>query len=143
MSSRDIKGHFYPMKIYKRAPLIWATPMFIAYLNCFLQNKFFMKINHRGHRPKAGPSMNILHTGDKLPVQRGFFTNSSGDLLPTLGFLGRLYNFCNLVIIFSLIKVTMICRSSDIFYRFGNATNFEYYHKTCSRNRSLRKLKTT
>ena len=47
-------------------------------------------------------------------------TNSAGDLLPALGFLGGLYNFCNFVIIFSLIKVTMVCRSSDIFYRFGN-----------------------
>ena len=46
--------------------------------------------------------MNILRAGDKSPVQRGFFTNNSGDLLPTLEFLGGLYNFCNLVIIFSL-----------------------------------------
>ena len=35
---------------------------------------------------------------------RGFFKNSMGDLLPTLRILGRLYNFCNFVIIFSLIK---------------------------------------
>ena len=41
--------------------------------------------------------MNILHAGDKSPVQRVFFTNSTGDLLPTLGFLGGLYNFCNYV----------------------------------------------
>ena len=40
-----------------------------------------------------GPSMNILNVGDKLPVQRGFLTNSAGDLLPALGFLGGLYNF--------------------------------------------------
>ena len=46
--------------------------------------------------------MNILHAGDKSPVQRGFLTNSMGDLLPALGFLGGLYNFCNFVIIFSL-----------------------------------------
>ena len=46
--------------------------------------------------------MNILLVGDKLPVQRDFFTNSAGDLLPTLGFLGGLYNFCNFVIIFFL-----------------------------------------
>ena len=64
--------------------------------------------------------MNILRTGDKSPVQRGFFTNSAGDLLPALGFLGGLYNFCSFVIIFSLMNVTMICRSSNIFYRFGN-----------------------
>ena len=47
-------------------------------------------------------SMNILSAGDKLPVQRGFFANNTGDLLPALGFLGGLYNFCNFVIIFSL-----------------------------------------
>ena len=45
--------------------------------------------------------MNILHTGN-MPMQRGFFTNSAGYLLPALGFLGGLYNFLNFVIIFSL-----------------------------------------
>ena len=50
----------------------------------------------------TGFSMNILCVGDKSPVQRGFFTNSAGDLLPTPGFQGGLYNFCNFVIIFSL-----------------------------------------
>ena len=49
-----------------------------------------------------GLSMNILHVSDKLPVQRGFFTNSEGDLLRALGLLGGLYNFSNFVIIFSL-----------------------------------------
>ena len=46
--------------------------------------------------------MNILQAGDKSPVQRGFFTNSAGGLLPALGSLGGLYNFCNFMIIFSL-----------------------------------------
>ena len=46
--------------------------------------------------------MNILHVGDKPPMQQGFFTNSAGDLLPALEFQGGLCNFCNLVIIFSL-----------------------------------------
>ena len=50
----------------------------------------------------AGPSMNFLRAGDKSPLQRGFFTNSTGNLLLALGFLGGLYNFCNFVIIFSL-----------------------------------------
>ena len=49
-----------------------------------------------------GFSMNILCLGNESPVQRGFFTNSTGNLLPTLGFLGRLYNFCNFAITFSL-----------------------------------------
>ena len=44
----------------------------------------------------------------------------AGDLLPALRFLGGLHNFCNFVIIFYLMKVMIICRSSDIFYRFGN-----------------------
>ena len=47
-------------------------------------------------------SMNILNADDKSLVQRDFFTNSAGDLLPALGFLGGLYNFKNFVIIFSL-----------------------------------------
>ena len=36
----------------------------------------------------AGLSMNILRVGE-----RGVFTNSAGDLLLALGFLGGLYNF--------------------------------------------------
>ena len=56
----------------------------------------------KGSLGTAGFSMNILYVDDKSPVQRGFFTNSVGELLPALGFLGRLYNFCNFVIIFSL-----------------------------------------
>ena len=51
----------------------------------------------------AGLSMNILHASDNSPMQRGFFTNSTGDLLPTQVFLGELYNICNFVLIFSLI----------------------------------------
>ena len=53
---------------------------------------------------KSSPGlwMNILRAGNKLPVQRVYFTNSVGNLLPALEFLGRLCNFCNLVIIFSL-----------------------------------------
>ena len=50
----------------------------------------------------AGLSMNILHASDNSPMQRGFFTNGAGDLLPTLVFLGKLY-ICNFVLIFSLI----------------------------------------
>ena len=44
--------------------------------------------------------MNVLHMGDKSPMQKGFFENSTGDLLPALTFLGGLYNFCNFVIVF-------------------------------------------
>ena len=41
--------------------------------------------------------MNILRAGDKLPLQRSFFKNSMGGLLPALRFLGRLCNFCNYI----------------------------------------------
>ena len=41
----------------------------------------------------SGISMNILHTGNKLPMERGFSKNGAGDLLPALRFLGGLYNF--------------------------------------------------
>ena len=47
----------------------------------------------------AGLSNNILCAGNKSSVQQGFFTNSMGDLLPILDFLGGLYNFCKLVMI--------------------------------------------
>ena len=50
--------------------------------------------------------MNISHVGGKSPVQRGFYTNSVGDLLTALGFLGGLHNFCTFVIIFSLYNVS-------------------------------------
>ena len=46
--------------------------------------------------------MNILHVGDKSLMQRGFFTNSMGNLMPALGFLYGLYNFCNFVIFFNV-----------------------------------------
>ena len=51
----------------------------------------------------TGFSMNILCTGDKLPLERGFFKNSTIDLLLALRFLGGLYNFCNFAIMVSLI----------------------------------------
>ena len=50
----------------------------------------------------AGLSMNILHAGDKSPMQECFFKNSAGDLLPALRFLGGLYKFCNFVIVLPL-----------------------------------------
>ena len=52
----------------------------------------------------TGLSMNIFCTGNKSPVQWGFFNNSAGNLLPALKFLGGLYNYYNFVITFSLMK---------------------------------------
>ena len=76
----------------------------------------------------SGLSMNILCTGNKSPVQRGFFKNRMGNLLPALRFLGRMYNFCNFVIIFFLMQVMMMC--GRVTY-FTNLEMIEYYQKTC------------
>ena len=51
-----------------------------------------------------GLSMNILCAGDKSPVQECVLKTSADDLLSALRFLGGLHNFCNFVIILSLIK---------------------------------------
>ena len=47
--------------------------------------------------------MNILHTGGKSPVQRSSFKNTVGGLLPTLKFVGGLYNFSNFITVFNVI----------------------------------------
>ena len=52
----------------------------------------------------SGLSMNILGAGNKSPVQKDFFKNGTSNLLPALRFLGGLYNFCNFVTVFCLIK---------------------------------------
>ena len=64
----------------------------------------------------TGLSMNILCMDDKLPRQRGFFTKSVGSLLPTLGFLGGLFSFCNFVIIFSLMQVNLNLMEENVNY---------------------------
>ena len=69
--------------------------------------------------------MNILHAGDKSPVQRGFFTNSKGDLLPVLELLGGLHNFCNFVIKFSL----MWGRYVEVATYFTDLEMIKYYQK--------------
>ena len=75
----------------KRDTEIESNLLFKKQIKSELGNKRFLN--------KAGLSMDILCAGDKSPVQRGFFTNSMG----ALGSLGGLYNFCNFVVIFSLI----------------------------------------
>ena len=57
--------------------------------------------------------MNILCVGDKLPMQRGFFKNNAGDLLPALSFLGRLYNTVFLVPIIYLPKFLIPCKTQQ------------------------------
>ena len=47
----------------------------------------------KGKKKTLSLSMNIVGPGDKLPVQRGFFKNSMGNLLPVLRILGGLHNF--------------------------------------------------
>ena len=76
----------------------------------------------------SGLSTNILRTGNKSPVQRGFFKNRMGNLLPALRFLGGLYSFCNFVIIFFLMQVMIMCRRVTY---FTNLEMIEYYQKTC------------
>ena len=53
-------------------------------------------------KPSSGLLMNILHAGNRSPMQECFLKNSMNDLLPALRFLGGLYNFCNFVIKHSL-----------------------------------------
>ena len=50
----------------------------------------------------TGLSMNILRASDKSPMQRGFFHKKRGRFIARRRFSGRLYNFCNFLIIFSL-----------------------------------------
>ena len=65
-------------------------------------------------KPKEAPSPHEVRLAllDINPV----FQSLGGKFL---GGGWGLYNFCNLVIIFSLMYI-MICGSSDILYRFGN-----------------------
>ena len=78
-----------------------------------------------------------MRTGNKSPVQECFFKDSAGDLLPALRFLGRQYNFCNFVIILSLMKVT-ICKRVTY---FTDSEMIEYYQKMCGWNSKSPKTK--
>ena len=62
--------------------------------------KFFI-FSEESHPLKQAIQL-IFCVGNKLPVHRGFLKNVMDDLLPILRFLGGLYNFCNFVIIVSL-----------------------------------------
>ena len=53
-------------------------------------------------RANTDLSMNILCAGNKSVMQRDLFKNSAGYLLPTLRFLGGLYNLHHFLILFSL-----------------------------------------
>ena len=83
----------------------------------------------------SGLSMNILCMCNKSPMQTGFFTNNAVDLLPTLGFLGGLYNFCNFVIIFSLIKSQWYV---EVATYFTDLEMIQYYQKTYGWNKSTK-----
>ena len=69
-------------------------------------------------KPKEAPSPHEVRLAllDINPV----FQSLGGKFLGGVCVWGGLYNFCNLVIIFSLMYIMMICGSSDILYRFGN-----------------------
>ena len=77
----------------------------------------------------TGLSMNILRAGDKSPVQKRFFENSGGDVLPALRFLGGLYNFCNYV---------TTCKRATY---FTDSELTGYYQKTCGWNSKSQKTK--
>ena len=78
----------------------------------------------------TGLSMNILHAGNKLFMQRGFFKNSAGRLFPTLSFLGGLHNFCK--------SRWYLERDILQIWKWLNTTK-----KRAAEIASLRKLKTT
>ena len=73
VSSRDTKGHFFPIKNYKRVPLSWATP--ISQHRIISQNiyttsdktNFWKKINHWGQRTKAGDKITPAMSQCQLP----------------------------------------------------------------------------
>ena len=68
-------------------------------ISSYFFDTIFSKILLASSGDIASLTMNILCTGDKSAVQRDFFKNNAGDLLPALKFLGGLHNF---VIIFYL-----------------------------------------
>lgn len=82
--------------------------------------------------------MNILRTGNKIPVQTGFFKNNMVDLLPALRFLSRLHNFWSFLFIFSLILVTIIYRRAT---HFTDSEMIGYYQKKCGWNSKSTKTK--
>ena len=68
---------------------------------------------------RGSSGLSVLQRGDKSPMQKDFFKNM-GDLLPTLRFLGRLYNFCNFVIYIFFEE-----------WHFTDSEMIEYYQKMC------------
>ena len=73
-------------------------------------------------------------------MQRDFFKNSAGDLLPAIRFLDGLYNFCNFVIIFSSMKSRWYVEERHILqtWKWSNTTK-----KRATEIVSQRKLKST
>ena len=89
----------------------------------------------------AGLSMNILCAGDKSPMQRGFFKNNAGDLLPALRFLGGLYNFCNYVIIISYCYIIIIALFFLGLKTSNNLQQFKYKKDKTLFYRNFKKVK--
>ena len=88
----------------KSLPIFYDEGVFRLVLNIYLKcpEEFKTLMPMLGGFHTAGLSMNILCVGDKLPMEEHLFKNTTGNLLPTLRFLGGLYNFRNFVIILSL-----------------------------------------
>ena len=74
-----------------------------------------------------------MQTGTLSPVQRGFFKNSAGDLLPTLAFWAGYVTF---IIKFPLI--TIVCRRAIYFI---DLKIIEYYQKESGWNRKSKNPK--
>ena len=79
----------------------------------------------------AGLSMNILHTGNKLPMQRDFF-KIRGQFIACPEVSGQaacLLEFCNYI----FFNVRMICRRAY----FTDSEMIEYYQKSMTEIVSL------
>ena len=64
---------------------LWSIMPFLILDWLLIHVKLSEKLQH------TGLSMNFFRVGDKSPAPRGFFKNSTGNLLPALRFLGGQY----------------------------------------------------
>ena len=118
----------------------WGIPYITFSAEQISQMPFYyiLDVYHKNQLGTSDLSINILRAGDKLPMRRCFFTNSTGDLLAAIGLPGGLYNFCDFVIIFSLMLVTMIWKRVTY---FTDSEMIECYQKKCGWNSKSTKTK--
>ena len=99
-------------------PLITLANLFVheKYLSLKVKFLWFVEISKgdklgESRNEFSGLSRNILHVGNKSSMQRGFFKNGMGSLLPTLAFLG---------IYIRIYILNIYIYNINIPYRFGN-----------------------